>query len=321
MRLFEKIVKMKQPQLKRWLKNRYTGKNFDIIDAKGYLLIIPKENPAPILLTAHMDTVHEKQVRQIIVEKHVGKTIVSSPQGIGGDDRCGIYMITRILDDGMRPYVLFCEDEEIGCVGAGRFAIGKDKELITDKVKFIVELDRRNATDAVFYDCDNPDFTEYIEKTTGYKKADGSYSDICEIAPEVKAAAVNLSCGYYHEHTLQHYVVWEEMINTLKVTKKLIKSAKKETTPKYEYIESKYSRWFMDDWYSNYDNYGYKYSGGYGVKSHINEEVYCEIAWMDPESKKMEYDSIVGRSYEECIGMFLMEHWNLSYKDIEITEY
>ena len=54
MRLFEKIVKMKQPQLKRWLKNRYTGKNFDIIDAKGYLLIIPKENPAPILLTAHM---------------------------------------------------------------------------------------------------------------------------------------------------------------------------------------------------------------------------------------------------------------------------
>jgi len=316
MKLFEKIVKMKQPQLKRWLKNRYSkGGKFDIIDGKGFLLLIPKENPVPIMLTAHMDTVHEKPVRQIIIEKHIDKTIISSPQGIGGDDRCGIYMICKMLDEGMRPYVVFCEDEEIGCVGAELFASSKEKDMVLGKVKFMVELDRKNATDAVFYECENFDFNEFIEKETGYKEAIGSYSDICEIAPELKVAAVNLSCGYYHEHTLQHYVVWEEMLNTIKATKKLIQAAKKDSTPTFEYIHSKRSMWF-DDYYYGYG--GYK--GDYGIMS-PSEDVYAEISWYDPDSKKMEFDSVVGRSIEECIGMFLMEHWSLTYKDIEVVQY
>ena len=306
MRLFEAIVKMTQPQLKRWLKKRYIDKDFEIVDEPGFLLLKPKHNPAPILLTAHMDTVHEKAVRHILVEKHVGKTILSSSQGIGGDDRCGIYIITKILDEGMKPYVVFCEDEEIGCVGAKKFSKTDHAKDLQDKVKFIVELDRRNATDIVFYDCDNPDFTKYIENVTGYIEAIGSYSDICEIAPKIKVAAVNLSCGYYQEHTLQHYVVWEEMHNTLQVTKKLIKSAKKKTTKTYEYMENEYY------------GLGKYYGRGYGYGWYDDCEYSTQISYIDPDTREMKYEFVFGVDFEECVGQFLIDHPDLRYNDIMV---
>ena len=43
-----------------------------------------------------------------------------SPQGIGGDDRAGVYMILRLIQD-LHCHVLFCEAEETGGHGAKAF--------------------------------------------------------------------------------------------------------------------------------------------------------------------------------------------------------
>ena len=80
-----------------------------------------------------------------------------SPQGIGGDDRCGVYMILQIINE-VRCHVLFCEDEETGGNGARAFA-GSGIQM---DVNYIVEMDRRGNNDAVFYDCSNPEFTEFV---------------------------------------------------------------------------------------------------------------------------------------------------------------
>ena len=48
------------------------------------------------------------------------RAVAMSPQGIGGDDRCGVWMILQILRTA-NCHVLFCEDEEVGCVGAKKF--------------------------------------------------------------------------------------------------------------------------------------------------------------------------------------------------------
>ncbi len=302
MKLFEKICKMNQSELKNWLKNRYKGKGFKIVDGDGFLYLEPLKDITPICLTAHMDTVHKEKVKQIIVEKHVDKTILSSPQGIGGDDRCGIYMICRIIDDGLRPYVVFCEDEEVGCVGAGKFAKTQySKEM---NIKFMVELDRRNATDAVYYELDSDDFEEFITKITGYKTASGSFSDICKIAPAAEVAAVNLSCGYYKEHTLEHYVIWEEMMKTLSVTRKLAKESKKDEVPIFEYKALPHSY---------YGGYGYC---GYGGYNNYSRYQLCTFTWI--ENSKLEVDYVDGFSFEEAVGIFMMEHPNLKFSEVQV---
>lgn len=123
-----------------------------------------------------------------------------SPQGIGGDDRCGVYMILELLRD-FKCHVLFCEDEECGGVGANKFTASK----IHPKVNYIVEMDRRGSNDAVFYRCDNPEFTDFV-LGFGFEENHGSFSDISVVAPYLKTAAVNISAGYFNEHRQHEYI-------------------------------------------------------------------------------------------------------------------
>ena len=61
----------------------------------------------------------------------------------------------------VKPWLLFCCDEEVGGLGAKAFCIAYQQHLLPnelDGLKFIIELDRKGKHDAVFYRCANPDF-------------------------------------------------------------------------------------------------------------------------------------------------------------------
>ena len=164
---FIEICKASQKELKKMLEIVLFEMWYEeLITGDGYLYA---KGTIPVLLTAHMDTVHKENVKDFYeyYDKEKKQHIISSPQGIGGDDRCGVYMILEIIKT-HKCSVLFCEDEEIGGVGSDKFC---KTELVKElsELKYLIELDRANGTDAVFYDCDNDDFTKFIEDNTGYK--------------------------------------------------------------------------------------------------------------------------------------------------------
>ena len=174
------LCKMTQKELTnylpKWLmKNGY--KNVSRLK-KGYVYA---KGELPIMLVAHLDTVHHERVKDVFINMEDLDTI-SSPQGLGGDDKCGIYIIQRIIKNGFKPSVLFCCDEEIGCLGASKFC---EKHETIDNVNFIVEFDRRGFTDCVRYEDDNMRLTEILEQF-GWKEEFGSCSDISELAPHFK---------------------------------------------------------------------------------------------------------------------------------------
>ena len=154
---FVQLCKYTQEELKEILPLRLVHAGYTtVIKGNGYIYA---KGDIPYLLTAHMDTVHRSPVKDFYEYTDAnGNHIISSPQGIGGDDRCGIYMILEIIKE-FKPSILFCEDEEVGGVGARKF-IQTDlaKEL---EFNYAIELDRRGSNDAVFYDCDNEDFEEF----------------------------------------------------------------------------------------------------------------------------------------------------------------
>ncbi|WP_455501378.1 M28 family peptidase [Gemmiger sp.] len=197
---FETILRLPQMELKKALKAELKNRGYPVTDKPGYLYA---EGTMPVLLVAHMDTVHRRPVEQICYSED--RAVAMSPQGIGGDDRCGVWMILQILR-AAKCHVLFCEDEEIGCIGAKNFTRGN----LQPRVNYIVELDRHGSNDAVFYSCDNPEFEDFIT-SFGFETADGSCSDISYIAPYLETAAVNISCGYYCEHQRYEYIRLEEM--------------------------------------------------------------------------------------------------------------
>ena len=225
MKNFKEICMMSKEKVKEYMQGYLSNKGYKVINEDGFLYA---KGDVPVLLVAHMDTVHKLKCTQIVEQD--GK--ISSPQGIGGDDRCGIFIIMNVVKE-LHCSVLLCEDEEIGRIGARKFA--KTEYINNLDVNYMVELDRKGNNDAVFYSCNNPEFTAFITDTIGFKEASGSCSDISVLAPAAKIAAVNLSSGYYNAHTTNEYVVYDEMMDTVEAVKLLLKTESK----KFEYIEKK----------------------------------------------------------------------------------
>ena len=247
---FEKLVLKTQKEMKNYLIGKL-GNLGKVKHGDGYIY---HKGTFPVLLCAHMDTVHKERINTLVYANGT----ISSPQGIGGDDRCGIYMILEILKK-YDCHVLFLEDEEVGCVGAKKF-IREDicKKIKDECLKYIIEFDRKGDNHAVTYECDNKEFDAFITKEF-FKKEHGTCSDISYIAPELGIAAVNLSCGYYKEHNLEEWVNLQEMETVITEAMKILERTKELEKP-FKFIRGySYGRWYnYDDYYNgNYSGYSY----------------------------------------------------------------
>lgn len=305
---FIKICKMEQMQLKMYLAKELSKYYKNVISQDGFLYVKGKDK---VCLTAHMDTVHANVVEDYYVYKDGEKTIVSSPQGIGGDDRCGIYMILRILaTTKYRPTIIFCEDEEVGGIGSRKFTNTKFiKDL--EKMYFLIELDRKGSNDLVYYSDENELFHTYLEELTGYKMDWGSFSDISTLSPACKISSVNISCGYYNAHTTSEYVVMEEMENSIKTTIKIIEDGlnKKE---RYEYKERVYSRFYSDD-YDYYYPRTFSRMLGFEEKNE-EKDIMLYVQWS--KDGEEEDDAFYGTDENELWYQFFTTHGDVCYNDI-----
>ena len=287
---FEKICRMSQKSLKNHVKQKLQMIYEEVIVDDGFVYA---QGNFPVLLVAHLDTVHSKLPNMILYDKD--QNTVSSPNGIGGDDRCGVYMIFEIIKK-FNCSVLFCEDEEDGGIGANKFV--KTELARTLDFNYIIEFDRANANDAVFYSCDNYDFEKFITRDF-YKINYGTYSDICDIAPVIGCAAVNLSCGYYKAHTKDEYVVLSDMENSIKAACDIL--ARTTQNDKFEYVEYfEYGAW-----------------NGYGYNGFIdyNDQVYYLIQYISEHGVDEWYETFA-RSKAEAVGHFVMDNPKVSYENI-----
>jgi len=299
---FGKLCYKTQGEMKSYLCGFLASNHYKVISEDGFIYA---KGDIPVLVTAHMDTVHKKQCNMYTIHNYKGMHRIQSSDGIGGDDRCGIYMIKQLILDGYRPSVLFCEDEESGGIGSSKFVETKYVEDL-ENLNYLIELDRRNANDAVFYDCDNPEFTEYITIMTGYAENWGTFSDICNLSEACGIASVNLSCGYYNEHTTKEYVIFEEMLNTINVVERLLED---EDCKQYVYIPAKKYK-YRDDygWFRDY----YKDANFDVAETYTG----MQIVYNDREAKHEDYAWVDGETIEECFFAFFIENPHVCYNDI-----
>lgn len=307
---FESICKMSQKELKSHVARELLKTHEKVYVGDGYVYA---QGTFPVLLVAHLDTVHKKLPNVILYDRE--KDACSSPNGIGGDDRCGVYMIFEVIKK-FNCSVLFCEDEEVGGIGAKKF-IQTDlaKELAFN---YAIEFDRRGSNDAVFYDCDNDEFEAFITKEF-YETNWGSFSDISTLAPFLKCAAVNLSCGYYGAHTEKEYVVLHEMEKSIEEACKILERTTEKD--KFEYVESKYGGYYGYGYYNYSGNrnqntfYGYGDSPFDAYEEDFVETYYYLLEFYD-ENGTTQWFETFATSEEEAVGRCLMANPYISYSHI-----
>ena len=310
MKTFKDICRLNQTALKKYLKCYLTEKKYEVVAEDGFLYA---KGDVPVLLVAHLDTVH----KNICTEIRELNGRISSPQGIGGDDRCGVYIIMQLVRE-LHCSVLFCEDEEIGAKGARKFV--QTEHIKNLDVNYMIEFDRRGNNDAVFYSCDNKEFTKFVTSNTGFKEVGGSFSDISVLAPAAKIAAVNLSSGYYNAHTTEEYVIAKEMMNTASVAKTLIATESK----KYEYVQKQYvwnaptttSYMPKNSNTSPFRNNSYAGAQMSMFNDALRElDVQLEVVWEDLEGNEM-VDNVTGSTKAEAWAMFFLSNPEVSFNMI-----
>ena len=299
--MFKRICQMSQDNLKKFVSKELKATHDKIIAGDGYVYA---QGTFPVLLVAHLDTVHSKLPSVITYDEKSDS--LSSPQGIGGDDRCGVYMILEIIKH-FNCSVLFCEDEEIGCIGAEKFI--KTDLAKTLEFNYIIEFDRKGKDDAVFYNCNNEAFEKFITEKF-YKTAWGSFSDISVLAPFLKCAAVNLSCGYYNAHTTNEYVVMGEMLDSIYQACQILQKTTDED--KFEYVD--YDEILWNDSYVKGDTKTqfYENDAEYDMQE-------WAIEWFDYDTFQDKCAIIPALSKAEAIGVWIMDHPSLSFNDIDLV--
>lgn len=85
----------------------------DFVITKQYIMAA---GDLPVCLIAHLDTVFDQNKckdKEIYLDTE--HQVMWSPQGLGTDDRAGVFAILKLLKMGYKPYIIFTQDEELGC--------------------------------------------------------------------------------------------------------------------------------------------------------------------------------------------------------------
>lgn len=252
LQLLKTLCRMTQAELLKnlppVLRTFYTEEN--IIVTPDYIYAV---GSAPVALIAHLDTVHLQPPVEIFYDQE--QMVMWSPQGIGADDRAGVFAALQVLQTCAKdklPTIIFTTEEETGCMGAWTLAGTFQQPL--SPLKYIIQLDRRGFDDCVFYDCENPDFTKYVE-SFGFKEQMGSMSDISAICPEWGVAGVNLSVGYFNEHTFSEHLCVDILFTTIQKVVNMVMAI--DEAESFEYIENPNSIYARYGVMRSYDYPGY----------------------------------------------------------------
>lgn len=279
LKLFKNLLEASPEKLMRMLNRILCGRYSNLTYTGDYLYAI---GDIPIGLVAHVDTVFPEPPEDIYYDREKG--VMWSPQGLGADDRAGVFAILKIIQSGLRPTIIFTTDEEVG--GLGAVQLVKDfPECPIPNLKYLIQLDRRGTNDCVFYDCYNEDFITYVE-SFGFIEAFGTFSDIAELCPAWDVVGVNLSIGYENEHTKYETLHLKPWMATIEKVKRMLKE---KDIPDFEYIEYSYSyngtKWGYDEKYKNW----YDYTPHYRCKSCGKSFCEYEVIPTRNKNKKIVY--------------------------------
>jgi hypothetical protein len=226
---FREIVQMTPKQLyitmEMMLKRHYDN----VFVEDDYLYAV---GTIPVAVVAHMDTVFSSPPADWSIFHDAVNGVYWSPYGLGADDRAGVFAIIKLLHEGYRPSVILTLGEEKGGIGARHLI--ENHPAAESNLYFLVELDRQGYNDCVFYQCDNPEFLEFIERF-GYTTDFGTFTDISFICPTWGIAGVNLSVGYYNEHSEAEFLFEAILNRTIFLTGKILEAAATLDKP-FEYI-------------------------------------------------------------------------------------
>ena len=203
----------------------YRDVMMNIYATKGVL----EEDEFYPMFIAHTDTVHSKIDKIVVKEEKLARpytfgksfddTLVDvlkaydtngNPTGIGGDDKCGIFICLELLKQLDKVKIGFFVSEETGCHGSS-----KCDENFLQNVGYVTQYDAPGnhliteiCSGVRLFERESEFFEKTLEVITesfGNEMLVQShpYTDISQLKKKINVSCINMSCGYYNMHSVQ----------------------------------------------------------------------------------------------------------------------
>lgn len=221
-----------------YLKNVLTEKGYDhYVDEHGNIYATKGEAEWFPCFIAHTDTVHKVNKNLTVVqEEKDGKVILRGidgvtkrDSGIGGDDKCGVYLALEMLDTLPNVKIALFVSEEIGCKGS----MYADPEFFKN-VGYAIQYDSPQGNSMSLTLMGRYLFnqkSEFANKVSGLITEHGikdwayhPYTDVWQIMEKFNIACLNLAAGYYRYHTDAEYVIVDDVQNGYELGLKIVES-------------------------------------------------------------------------------------------------
>lgn len=204
-------------------------------------------------IIAHMDTVFYFDFpRKLIQNGNFISAINAKTKkscGLTADDSNGIYCALRLLNVLPAIKICFTTQEEVGGIGALK---ATENVEFFKNVNFLLQADRKGHSDIIIHTNGEKIASEAfitdispIIKKYDYTFERGIFTDVGEIACEIGISGINISCGYYNEHTEKEICNIQELHKCLNLMKKIITTIRNKKPYKVEFPSFNYQKEFF----------------------------------------------------------------------------
>lgn len=201
------------------------------------------------MFISHTDTVHHKVDKIVVKEEDLirpntfGKkfdevkvpclkayTEDGKPTGIGGDDKCGIFICLELLKTLDKVKIGLFVSEETGCHGSSKC----DEKFLQD-VGYITQYDAPGnhliseiCSGVRLFERDGEFFTKTLKVIEdGFQNEmliqSHPYTDISQLKKKIDVSCINMSCGYYNMHSNQEFVSIEDVERSIIIGQNMVK--------------------------------------------------------------------------------------------------
>ena len=213
--------------IRRYIRKHIPGAKIET-DQTGNLYIIKGTAPSYPCIVAHLDQVqraHSKDFSLMETKELIfGYSRKRRRQeGLGADDKNGIWIALRCLERYGILKVAFFVEEETGCRGSSQARME-----FFNNARFVIQPDRRGYKDLVTTIgwtelCSREFLMAAGYERFGYQETEGAMTDILALKENgLAVSCINLSCGYYEPHTDMEFTVKKDLLNCLKLVEHII---------------------------------------------------------------------------------------------------
>ena len=331
MKLLKKLYEISSPSgkeqvMRLFIKSLLLGMKVDYSEDKhGNIYATKGDSDTYPCIVCHTDEVHGVRPKGYRVVESDGIILginidTLETEGIGADDKNGIWVCLKALNDFDVMKCAFFVSEEIGCVGS----MHADMKFFDD-CRFVLQCDRKGYKDFII-DASGVELcsSEFVEAVGihqfGYEVAHGLMTDVMTLKERgLQVSACNISCGYYNPHSETEMTRIEDLMNCYELVKHIVSACTgvyphefdyddtvvgcygKTTGSIGDYWDDRYS-WNDCDWntyseeYDNMSNAMYNYSlenENFSLKAFI-EMCGKDYKFLDKEDFEYACEEIMG---------------------------